>query len=118
MFPTYTIIENSKKESGVGYVCMAHTLKNDLNIYILCMFEVGRKRENLFFFVAQEKPVNLVSRPKTGLDTRFTSIFCATRKTKFSRFLPTSYQVLPKIFLLSHLGVLKMRNNIYYNNIS
>ena len=50
--------------------------------------EVGRKRENLIFFVRQEKLVNLVSRPKTGLDTRFTSIFCAARKTKFSRFLP------------------------------
>ena len=44
--------------------------------------EVGRKRENLFFVVAQEKLVNLVYRPKTGLDTRFTGIFCAHKKNK------------------------------------
>ena len=57
--------------------------------------EVGRKRENLIFFVRQEKLVNLVSRPKNGLDMRFTSIFCAARKTKFLCFLPTSCILVP-----------------------
>ena len=52
--------------------------------------EAGRKRENFVFLAAQKILVNLVSRPVFGLDTRFTSFSCRTKKIRFSRFLPTS----------------------------
>ena len=58
--------------------------------------EVGRKRENFVFLAARKILVNLVSRPVFGLDTRFTSFSCRTKKNQILAF-PSYFQCTWKL---------------------
>ena len=61
---------------------MLQSFQHKKNIFFLF---AGEKRENLIFLVPKEKLVNinLVSRPKTGLDIRCTRIISVTKEKKY-----------------------------------